>query len=101
MATEALLGISPDAFSLRGQVALITGASRNIGAAIAASFASAGADLMLVARGALQLEETAELIRRQAPQRRTETAIADVGAGEDVDRPSGGSPSYGAERLGG
>jgi 7-alpha-hydroxysteroid dehydrogenase len=40
-----------DRFRLDGQVALVTGASRGIGAAIALEFARAGAQLALAARG--------------------------------------------------
>jgi NAD(P)-dependent dehydrogenase (short-subunit alcohol dehydrogenase family) len=80
------IGVGPEALRLDGQVALVTGASRNIGAAIAGSFASAGADVLLVARGAQRLEATAEAIRRQAPDRRVETALADITNGEDVER---------------
>jgi short-subunit dehydrogenase len=65
---------------------MVTGASKNIGAAIAASFASAGADVLLVARGAQQLTATAELIRRQAPERRIETVVADVSVPDEIAR---------------
>lgn len=80
------IGITPDALRLDGQVALVTGASRNLGAAIAASFAAAGADVLMVARGAEQLEEVAHAIRRQSPDRRVETVVADIAVREEVER---------------
>jgi 2-deoxy-D-gluconate 3-dehydrogenase len=46
-------------FDLTGKTALITGASRGIGAAIAAAFTEAGAKVALNSRGAEQLEKTA------------------------------------------
>lgn len=48
---------------------MVTGASRGIGRAIAASLAAAGAKLILVARSAGDLKETAELCEREgAPE---------------------------------
>jgi NAD(P)-dependent dehydrogenase (short-subunit alcohol dehydrogenase family) len=79
------LGIGPESLRLDGQVALITGASRNIGAAIAASFARAGADVVMAARGLDELEATAAMIRAQAPERRVESVRADVLRTEDLD----------------
>jgi 7-alpha-hydroxysteroid dehydrogenase len=52
-----------DHFRLDDHVALITGASRGIGAAIAVEFARAGADLVLAARGADGLRRVASQVR--------------------------------------
>jgi 3-oxoacyl-[acyl-carrier protein] reductase len=49
----------PDLLSLRGRVALITGAAQGIGAATARAFASAGARVALLDRGAAELEDVA------------------------------------------
>lgn len=50
-------------FSLDGRMAMVTGASRGLGRAIALGLAEAGADLIVAARDAARLEETAEEIR--------------------------------------
>lgn len=50
-------------FRLDGQVAIITGASRGIGAAIAKAYAEAGADIVMAARTLSSLEETATAIK--------------------------------------
>jgi short-subunit dehydrogenase len=52
---------------LDGKTALITGAGRGIGAAIATGLARAGADVVLIARTAEQLEESAAGIREAVP----------------------------------
>jgi len=61
---------------LAGQVALVTGASRGIGRAIALELARAGADLVINARGREALEAVAAEVR--ACGRQVETVAADV-----------------------
>jgi 7-alpha-hydroxysteroid dehydrogenase len=52
-----------DAFSLTGQVAIVTGAGRGIGAQTAKTYAEAGADLVLAARTKEQLDAIAAEVR--------------------------------------
>jgi 7-alpha-hydroxysteroid dehydrogenase len=52
-----------DRFRLDGQVAIVTGSGRGIGAATAIAYADAGADVVVSARTLSQLEETAEKVR--------------------------------------
>jgi 7-alpha-hydroxysteroid dehydrogenase len=64
-------------FRLDGRVALITGAGKGIGAAIALAFADAGADVALTARTQSDLEEVAGRVRTRA--RRALVLPGDVG----------------------
>lgn len=58
------------AVNLKGRVAIVTGASRGIGLAIADALASAGADVAISARTAEDVEHAAaELSRRHQPAR--------------------------------
>ncbi|HEY2988839.1 MAG TPA: SDR family oxidoreductase [Candidatus Binatia bacterium] len=50
---------------LKGKVALVAGASQGIGRAAALGFAREGAKVSICARGEKQLNETAEMIRRE------------------------------------
>lgn len=50
-------------WELRGRVAVVTGASRGIGEAIAAALAAEGCRLVLAARSTERLEEVAEVLR--------------------------------------
>lgn len=65
-----------DMFSLDGKVALVTGASRGIGAAIALAYAEAGADVALAARSANDIETLAGKI--EATGRRAIAIPTDV-----------------------
>lgn len=53
-----------DALKLDGKVAIITGAGRGLGRAMAAKFAEAGADIVAASRTQSQLEETAAIVRK-------------------------------------
>jgi len=77
--------MSKDPFSLEGRIALITGASKGIGRAIAQGFAQAGADLMICARNQGPLAEAAEAIH-SSTGRRVEYIAADMSRREDVSR---------------
>ncbi|HEY1617012.1 MAG TPA: SDR family NAD(P)-dependent oxidoreductase [Streptosporangiaceae bacterium] len=69
-------------FELAGKKALVTGASRGIGQAIAIALAEAGADVALVARSADGLAETAESVT--AVGREAVVLPADVTSQEQV-----------------
>lgn len=65
-----------DRFSLAGQVAVVTGAGRGIGAATAVAFAEAGAHVVISSRTERQLEQVAEQVR--ATGRRALVVPADL-----------------------
>jgi 7-alpha-hydroxysteroid dehydrogenase len=70
-----------DRFRLDDKVAVITGAGRGLGAAIALAFAEAGADVVIAARTQSQLDEIAEQVR--ATGRRAHVVTADLAHPED------------------
>src|SRR5688500_4635844 len=71
---------------LAGRAALITGASRGLGLAIAREFVAAGADVFLCARKADTLEEARRSVSALAPGRRVLAAAADVSQPADAVR---------------
>jgi 7-alpha-hydroxysteroid dehydrogenase len=73
---------SGDPFRLDGKVALVTGAGRGIGAAIAVALARAGADVALVARTGADLDGIAAEVRSHA--RRTVEVVTDLRTESDL-----------------
>ena len=67
---------------IRGRGALVTGASRGLGAAVSRALARAGARVVLVARGADVLEDAVAAIRREGGE--AHGLAADIGAKDDI-----------------
>ncbi|HEY2388960.1 MAG TPA: SDR family oxidoreductase [Candidatus Binatia bacterium] len=76
---------SLERFSLRGKRAIVTGASRGIGRAIALGFAEAGADVALVSRKLEALRTVAKEIEEHTAQRALPIACH-MGRADDVNR---------------
>ncbi len=77
-----------DQFRLDGQTAIVTGASRGLGAAMAIALAEAGADVAIVARG--DLEQTAASIEKSGRRAIRVTAdLADRSAPEAILKTAG------------
>jgi 2-deoxy-D-gluconate 3-dehydrogenase len=74
--------VTVDPFSLEGRTALVSGARRGIGAAIAAGYAATGAELILMARDAA-LEDTLEAIKQNGGE--ASVVIADFADPEAVE----------------
>ncbi|HRX36262.1 MAG TPA: SDR family NAD(P)-dependent oxidoreductase, partial [Aestuariivirga sp.] len=77
--------MSANMFSLAGKSALVTGASRGIGRAIAEGLASAGADVAITARELASLDGTAAAIgamgRKPVPVAMDVTDVASIRSG--------------------
>jgi NAD(P)-dependent dehydrogenase (short-subunit alcohol dehydrogenase family) len=71
--------------SLAGKIALITGASRGIGAAIAKKYAAAGAHLILVARSKNDLEQVDDEIQKDGFEAATLVPL-DLKDGDKIDQ---------------
>jgi len=71
-------------FSLKDRIAIITGASRGIGQAIALGFAEAGAQVILSSRKQADLEKVAQEIENSGGKARA--IAAHTGKKEDIDR---------------
>lgn len=71
-----------DGLKLDGKVAIITGAGRGLGRAMAVRFAEAGADVVAASRTVPQLEETAQAVRKTG--RKCLIAPTDVMRSEQV-----------------
>jgi NAD(P)-dependent dehydrogenase (short-subunit alcohol dehydrogenase family) len=69
-------------FDLTGRAAVVSGAARGMGRAMALALADAGADVMLVDRNGAGVNETAEAIRGLG--RRAEAAVVDVSISQQV-----------------
>lgn len=72
-------------FSLEGKTAIVTGASRGIGEAIAKGFAQAGADVALVSRGIASLRQVAKEVEERS-NRKAIAVAADIGSPEEIQR---------------
>src|SRR5437660_12915860 len=84
---------SPTASSLAGQIAVVTGAGRGIGAAIARNLAGMGAVAVLCGRRRSSLESTAAAISAAGGQGHVvECDVMDLGSVEQ--RPPGGEQTF-------
>lgn len=70
--------------SIKGKTAIVTGAGRGIGRAVARRLAAAGANVAIASRTLEQLSETQKLIERAGG--RVLAEVADVTCAEDVER---------------
>jgi len=70
-------------FSLRDNIAIVTGGSRGIGKAIALGLAQAGADVVICSRRLPELEKVAEQIKQMG--RKSLAIMAHMGKKEDIE----------------
>jgi NAD(P)-dependent dehydrogenase (short-subunit alcohol dehydrogenase family) len=72
-------------FSLVGSRAIVTGASQGLGREIARHFLGAGADVVICARTAADIESAARELKLEFPLRRIVAQVCDIGRTEDID----------------
>jgi len=71
---------------LRGRVAIVTGASAGIGAAVAKDLAACGASVVVNARRGDRIEQMGEALNRMLGEDRVATAPGDAADGHTIDR---------------
>ncbi|WTW99191.1 SDR family oxidoreductase [Streptomycetaceae bacterium NBC_01309] len=86
-----------DRFRLDDRVAIVTGASSGVGVVIARALAEAGADVVLAARRADQLAETAELVEKAG--RRALCVPTDVSSPEQCRALAAAAAEFGPVRV--
>lgn len=83
--SNGMYGLPQGAFRLDGKVAVVTGASQNIGLSLSLALGQAGADVVMVARESERLNKAANALRAALPDRRVYVFSADVGNKEQTD----------------
>ena len=73
-----------DRFTLKGKVALVTGAASGLSQAIAIAFAECGADLLIADINGAGLVDTVEAIHALSPSAKVESAVCDIADAEAV-----------------
>lgn len=73
-----------NAFSLDGKVAAVTGGSRGLGRAFCVALASAGAQVVIIARDSAESQKTAEMV--EAAGQRCQIVLADICTRGEVER---------------
>jgi 3-oxoacyl-[acyl-carrier protein] reductase len=72
--------------ALEGKRAIVTGASKGIGFAVAQALLDAGANVVICSRGKTHVQEAVERLRKSAPRGKVAGETADVSRSEDVSR---------------